>query len=87
MCPIEAQVERVTIAVVLLCMASENCWCFCSQAKLVDLVKARSVVLIVTSNCGIGGGEVWEVNAMPGLNAEPDCLTPAETSTFFLWRR
>ena len=41
-----------------------------------------------SSSCGAGGEEVWEVQALPEPNAEPDYSTPAETSTFFfLWHR
>ena len=38
-----------------------------------------------SSSCGIGGEEVWEVQVLPGPNAEPDYFTPAETSTFFFF--
>jgi len=36
-----------------------------------------------SSSCGIGGEEVWEVQALPGPNAEPDYFTPEDISTFY----
>ncbi len=41
------------------------------------------MLFMVTCIRGIGGEEVWEVQALPGPNAEPDYFTPEDISTFY----
>lgn len=41
------------------------------------------MVTIVIITVLVGGETPWEVNALPGPNAEPDYFTPEDIATFY----
>ena len=53
------------------------CACLCITRE--SAAASMTVLLVLTT----GGEEAWEVDALPGPNAEPDFFTPEDISTFY----